>query len=183
MSSVQLPNEINPIALAHETKKLEGLIAVQSLKRLTHVAGKQHGEVYVVVDFGKDANGLNYFSARINTQLSLVCQRCLDSMEQKVTTQFKLYTVTNQMQFKLIPNDVDALFIGDEPFLLHDIIEDELIVSLPMFAKHQNEKDCNLSDNSTLSADSTKRKPFANLAQLVTLSDNEEFENGGTTKP
>jgi uncharacterized protein len=177
----RLPELIDPIQLADRNASLEGELAVNSLDRLAEMLSKDAGSVTVKLFFGR-LGKLATIEGHIAAVLMLKCQRCLEPVEWSIDSEIKLGIVTSLAQ-------ADKLLDGYEPFLLIDedkiplknIVEDELLLSLPDIPKHIN--DCiesNLSQNKLdpvpKTAQATNKNPFSILADLKKL----ETYNGST---
>lgn len=86
---------------------------------------------------GSGATGVPWLHLQVNTELSLVCQRCLEPVPTPV--------VVNQW-FRFVPDEETAeqqdddatedLLVESTEFNLFALVEDELVLAMPLIASH-----------------------------------------------
>lgn len=135
--SEQLPLEINPFALADQGAKLKGELAIAGLKHLTETLDSTKGVVQVQFTFGREKHGPRYIKGLLSTTLRFVCQRCGEPASYDINVKLCLSPVISDSQAAKLPKEYEALVTQGEPVLLADIIEEELLLSMPMFPKHR----------------------------------------------
>lgn len=98
------------------------------------------------------------------------CQRCLEPVAISLDGKRNLALLTKESHVALLDEDMDYLLIEelskDNKLYLLDILEDELLVDLPMSAKHD---DCEMNFSQNVVEDNEleeKPNPFAILAGL-----------------
>ncbi|MGZ4980407.1 MAG: YceD family protein [Methylobacter sp.] len=171
----RLPEYIDPLHLADKRGELKGQIPVSSLDRLADVLFNDTGVVTVDLFFGREGR-LAKVEGQIEAVLELKCQNCLQAVQWPVKNTVKLGIVTSIDQADRLPEDYEPLLVDDEKILLKNIIEDELLLILPAFPKHQH--DC-LANNSyvnkagslTDEQQSPPENPFSILAKLKNTGD------------
>lgn len=173
MFSERLPVHIDPIRMADTRRLLQGSIALSEMARLAESLQDTDGEVRVSLEFGTDSEGIRFMRGHIQAEVSLECQRCLETMRYPIDSEFSLGIVPDAGEAEALPSHYEPLLVGNEPLFLRDIIEDELLLALPIVAMHPPE-DCSVSISSDRQADETrtnagatdKGNPFAVLAGL-----------------
>lgn len=170
--SIGLPAQIDPLRLAEQGTRLEGELPLMGMDRL--LAGqKTDGLASINLVFESEGRGKVEMHGRIEASIPVICQRCMEPMELKVVT------------------DVDARYAGpetavsdeerldttivDKPLQLRALVEDELLLGLPMVPMHQPEA-CPASQfigqqPQTVEPGETEEQrenPFAVLAKLKT---------------
>lgn len=139
MSSTILPRIIYPARLDKTNARLVGDFLVQDLSRLQDLVNNAAGKVSVALEFGTNKNGYTYIHGAIQATLSLVCQRCLEQMDYVMDVQVKLRPVMTDKAAELLPDDYDALLLGDEGEAeLATLIEEEILLTLPFAPRHAN---------------------------------------------
>jgi uncharacterized protein len=171
--SDRLPVQIDPIRLAQQGRTFLGSIPVSRLTRLAGLVTSDQGEIEVNLDFHKDARGRHCLSGGVHGTLQLECQRCMQAMMLPIDSRFDLVLVESDAEADC-QGEADEVFIVEStPMLLTDIIEDELMLSLPLVASHA-EPNCAITiqpevgtefDESEQTADD-KPNPFAALAEF-----------------
>jgi len=171
--SDRLPVQIDPIRLAQQGRTFAGQIPVSRLPRLSGLVVSDQGEVEVNLDFHKDARGRHCLRGNVRGTLQLECQRCMKAMQLPVDSRFELILVESDAEADCQGEGDEVFIVESTPILLTDIIEDELMLSLPLVASH-DEPDCGIAiqpetetelDEGEQVADE-KPNPFAALAEL-----------------
>jgi uncharacterized protein len=173
MFEERLPVHIDPLRMAETGRLLEGSYSLEEMGRLHDLLLESSGKVAVSLEFGVDAEGIRYISGRLQTGLTLQCQRCLQAVQKPIDTQFALGLVRSVDEAERLPSHYEPLLLESDALFLRDIIEDELLLALPLVAMH--EQDCiNVNQQADESAqnsnnergESKKENPFAALAAL-----------------
>lgn len=173
MLTSQLPSRVEPYKLAARRERLEGLVALNGLKRLADEAGAQTGDCRVILDFGIDAQGRHEIRGLLEAPLMLGCRRCLEPMAMPVESEFLLGMVTDGALASELPASHEPVLVKNEQLDLLTVVEDELILSLPQVIYH-DEADCLVSaqqlvskdDDSPADASAPADNPFAVLRAL-----------------
>jgi uncharacterized protein len=135
---------------------------------------ERSGEVIVSLEFGIDAEGIRYLKGRLQTVVVLECQRCLQSTQTPIDADFALGLVQSIEMAEKLPSHYEPLLVESDSLFLRDIIEDELLLALPLVAMHdesqcidvnQQAADANKRNNDDR-GESEKANPFAALAAL-----------------
>jgi uncharacterized protein len=175
---------IEPLALASSGRIIEGRLPVSLLPRLLPLLelndADTQRDVGYLLEFGVDEGGTARITGSVTGTLPVKCQRCMEAMELPVVTQTLLGIVRSREAAEQLPVRYEPLLLtmdeGDDGVSIASIIEDELILALPLVAMHK-QQDCPQGDAlmSTASEEEnaamTQRKnPFAVLSQLKTSS-------------
>lgn len=170
MKNKPLPIEIDPYQLAKSATTLSGSLKIRSMERLKALLLDEHQAVNAVLQFGKDEEGYYFVRVDLQAELILQCQRCLEPMNYNLQLKVNLCLLNDEKKIKNIPEHYEPLLVNSNSMKLADIVEDELLLNIPLVAKHDN-KECSPS-LSKLNAQANKMdfenkpKPFAVLAKL-----------------
>jgi uncharacterized protein len=178
----RLPEYIDPLQLADKRGSLKGQIPLNILDRLKDVLSNDEGCIDIDFFFGREGR-LAKIEGQIKAVLSLECQNCLQALEWRVDNAVKLGIVSSIDQANRLPDDYEPLLVEEENILLKTLIEDELLLILPAFPKHQhncfNPNSGNNKLNSLLADEQSPiETPFSILAKLKNPGD----LNGSTKK-
>ncbi|MGD9153545.1 MAG: YceD family protein [Gammaproteobacteria bacterium] len=168
MSETRLPRTIDLVKFTEQRGHLEGVLALADMPRLQEMLRlKQNlGKAKVTVDGGIDQQGLRYLKGRVIADVSLQCQRCLQTMISHLDIRFLLSPVHDGKEAAQLPQTYEALYLTQAETDLLTIIEDELLLALPLVPKH-NAKDCAAAMLGITNVGEEKRPhPFAKLAEL-----------------
>ena len=116
-------------------------------------------------------------SGEIEAELTLTCQRCLGHIEWSEKIEYSINFI-NESEAQEIRDNVDYISINDEGITLLDILEDEVLTSIPMSIMHKNIELCENIDKLSMFLGSSdkksvkKNKPFSDLSEILGKDDN-----------
>ncbi|MGA9855927.1 MAG: YceD family protein [Gammaproteobacteria bacterium] len=107
----------------------------------------------------------------VEANLLLTCQRCFGSMHFPVKAEFNLAWVRNENEALRLPDMYEPLLSASGRVKLAELIEDELLLALPMVALHALPQECSTgvhaaSRQTVADAKAARRAPFAALKAL-----------------
>lgn len=163
-----LPLKVDPFRFADNSLSLSGFLLIKEMPRLCSSLGKEEGQVNVDLLFGVDEEGIRYVKGHMTTCLTLKCQRCLESFNYEINNDFILGVVRTEKEADALPERYDPLLVPDVSLILNDMVEDELIVSLPIVPMHRIDA-CNAKQSLELCSNdtvTTKENPFKVIESL-----------------
>jgi uncharacterized protein len=171
----RLPEYIDPLHLADKRGTLKGQIPLRSLDRLAALLVNDAGTINVDLFFGREGR-LAKVEGHIETVLELECQNCLEAVEWPVDFAIKLGIVSSIDQANRLPEGYEPLLVTEDKILLKDLIEDEILLILPAFPKHQDACFVPMFDNNSVDSlandgQSSPENPFSILAKLKNTGD------------
>ncbi len=166
----RLPKFINPIRFAEKRQLLKGLVPLADMHRLQALcfAGNElDGSASIWLEGGIDEQGLKYLHGSVEADVPLICHRCLQKMIQHIASEFYLMPVFNEEEASALIGQYESLYLTAQEVKLQNIIEDELILALPLVAKHLG-KDCQVKiEKVKETPKTTKSRPFEDLAEKL----------------
>lgn len=167
-----MPDLADPWRLAELRKVFEGRLAPSVFARLAEaVEGVEEGVDYTL-RFGKTNDGRARVECHVSAHLIMRCQRCLEPLAVPVDSYFQLGLVGSEAEAEQLPEDLDPLLVSDQPVRLPDLLEDELLLCLPLVPMHR-EGECGGASLSAEDEPETKKdNPFAVLAALKVQQSN-----------
>lgn len=157
--------KIDAFEFARDGRMLDGTIPLAEFDRLLDVLEALEGEVQVRVEGQRDSDHKSWLHLLCTGSLVLKCQRCLDCMVVRVSIDNRLQLLVGDAELADWPDDeleydeFDAI-PASQPWLVKDLIQDELILQLPVSPMHSA---CALPNSGT---SGHKASPFAALAKL-----------------
>jgi len=123
-----------------------------------------------MLDFDIDELGVPFMRGMLKTVLQLICQRCLEPYSFPVEQQCELAWVKTEQEADRLPLRFEPYLVETNPLVLNDVIEDELLLSLPQIPMHE-EADCTASkwikqQPHDKYEDDAKANPFSVLTKL-----------------
>ena|SRR3990167_3527321 len=160
MSKHTLPREVSPLKYADQGRRLSGVIALSQLPRVMEVIEDAHeGDVEIELEFSCDEQRQKLLKGRLEASVSLLCQRCLAPVRLPVHSDFTLGMVLNDEQARNLPKCYEPLMVEPEHLDLYDVVEEELLLSLPMFAYHEQCQSDMRKGSDAENADPALKKP------------------------
>jgi uncharacterized protein len=154
---------------------LEGRLKLAQLKRVLPLVRSDAGDVDYTLNFDIDEGGIPCIKGEVRATLTLQCQRCMEDMDYPVKTKVRLGIVASREAAERLPDKYEPLLVSADEISVASIVEDELILALPIVAMHEL-KDCpqgeafvaqtasGAGEEDTSAA--RRESPFAVLAQL-----------------
>ena len=162
----RLPERIEPRVLAEAGRQFVGEIPLSAMQRVASQVMTAEGTAKVEVNFGIDAAGIRFLTGRVQCELQLTCQRCLGPMDFVVDTAFSLGLVVDEGHGQQLPSHYEPLILASEPMLMAEIVEDEVLLVLPVAAMHEAPHPCAAVTTREKQPEAKRENPFAVLAQL-----------------
>ncbi len=169
MRSVKLQLSVDPVRAAQKKSEWKAIIPKATLERLTESTLGLEDDVLVTLAFGKDIQGLNTVTGKASVTVQLACQRCGAPFSQHVDAEFIYSPVRENASVDNLPSAYEPIERDENGEInLYELIEDELMVSLPIIAMHKLE-DCGVSEQEISFGEIEVEKrtnPFAVLDSL-----------------
>lgn len=168
----RLPVEFDPQRLANSGELLSACLPVAHFKRLLAELQSAEGEVQVSVTFSRDNAYRVRATGQVQTAVQLCCQRCLGAFNCPLESEFEFVFVDSEERAEALPEELDALLVDERGRIRAvDMLEDELLLQLPIVPKHADEHDCAVNlvykaQPTDPKPRSTRENPFASLAGL-----------------
>ncbi|MEY1661847.1 YceD family protein [Isoalcanivorax beigongshangi] len=138
MFSGQLPHYIEPRKLADQGGSLSGETTVSELPRLNGITLSPGEPVRYDLRFARqDEESLRIVEGTITATLSMTCQRCLDAVAYPVQARVCLALVFSEDDIPALPERYDPWLITDERMSPVPLLEEELLLALPLVAMHE----------------------------------------------
>jgi len=167
----ELPTSIEPLKLAQMGSHLKGQVALAKMTRLHNSLCDFQGNVEIDWLFSIDKKHHPTILGNLQAQLILQCQRCLQPMQWLIDKSLALTFLTNEQDEEILPTGYEAITWTGASIQLMALIEDELILALPIIAKHDKcpSNEYKLSENIN---DNFQHNPFHILGTLKNTSEN-----------
>ncbi|MGK3115587.1 23S rRNA accumulation protein YceD [Candidatus Pantoea formicae] len=170
MQKVKLPLTIDVARAAQKRLDYQGVYAPELLARLAETVVSVDSDVECTMSFAIDNQRLAVLQGTADVQVTLSCQRCNQSFPHAVHVSYCFSPVSSDEQAEALPEAYEPVDINDFGEIdLLAVIEDELILALPVVPVHDSEH-CEVSDADMvfgkLPAEAEKPNPFAVLASL-----------------
>jgi len=162
--SVNQSTVINNIEFAQKALEIHDIISLLQFSRLQNLLAHSDGQLSFKLRGGKDSNKTAYLQLKVQGSVALTCQRCLQPFEYEIKVDAYYVLVRDESEMPAPEeegDDEDYLPIQVEMRVL-DLIEDEVLLALPIAPKHEEGACTNENSIETYK----KPNPFAKLALL-----------------
>lgn len=126
-------------ALAARRAGLSGEYRVADMHRLVAHVGTDNGTVAVTFSFAPRTAGWLALDLNFRSCLSVTCQRCLKPFELELSEQVEMGVLIDGDSVAALPDDVEPVVFDGDRLSLLQLIEDEMIVAVPLVPKHAPE--------------------------------------------
>ncbi len=163
-----LPRFVDPRKFAQQGVSFEGVVASSDLERFAENAVEAAPEVRVKLAFDVDENRHRVLNGQIHCQAQSLCQRCLEPVVYPVECAMNVAMVWDEEEAKQLPKGLDPWVLEEDGSVdIYPIIEEELLLALPMVAYHDHECiDKALYSCGTPVKSEPRENPFKVLEQL-----------------
>ena len=164
-----IPPHVDPRKLADRGATLEGELPLASLPRLCEQLADNAGTLRVKLSFSRDQQRVAVIRSELDTEVQMVCQRCLERASLPIHGEYAYAVVREGAADQALPKGYDALEVGEEPLDLLTLVEDELLLALPIVPVHDPEvcqQPAGLDESAPGEDEVSRSNPFSVLAQL-----------------
>lgn len=164
-----IPPHVDPRKLADRGISLTGELPLCQFSRVCELLTNTAGDVRVAFEFSRDELHVALVRLKLESEVRMICQRCLDEAVIPVSGEYLYAIVIPGTDALHLPQGYDALEVGEEPLDLLALIEDELLLALPIVPMHPPEEcqqPAGLLESESSKNAVTRSNPFSVLAQL-----------------
>jgi uncharacterized protein len=129
-------------SLADREGVLSGELQLGKLTRLVGMLHSDAGSVRASLKFGQRRSGWPEVELTYTAALELTCQRCLEPFSHELAGCVRVVLADAGSAPVEVPEGYEPFELADGRFSPAELIEDELIVSMPLVPKHERLADC-----------------------------------------
>ena len=127
-----LPETLDAWRSVSARRRFEGTIRLRDLPRLRDSLANDDGEIRYALEFGRDALGVAFLALKAEGSLPLTCQRTLEVYPHAVAIDERLGLIAKEEDEAALPPGYEPLLTETGEIAPADVIEDELILALPV---------------------------------------------------
>tara|TARA_Y100001970_G_C13965478_1_gene715388 strand:+ start:316 stop:804 length:489 start_codon:yes stop_codon:yes gene_type:complete len=162
------------------------------LERFSQILLTPDGDLQFSLDFSRQEDSRTRIHGEVSASLEFECQICLETFVDKVSCRIDAIVV-NRFEELLELEQHENGIVAEKSFIsLAEIVEDELILAMPMIPRHLS-GDCfnrkrdgyNMKQEEKTVAQKSRDgfyKPFEDLAKTLDRIEERENLNGGSEK-
>lgn len=125
------------------------------------------------LQFHLDDNHRRVIEGEIETEVSVMCQRCLEPAQIHLADSFSLGIVETESHIARLPDSLDPWMVTDQKLVIADFVEEQLILAMPIVCYHAEGckaasagGNAESSDGNAVNEKNRKVSPFAILQKL-----------------
>lgn len=163
-------NRLDAVRLAADGASLERRFSLAGFPRLADSLVASRGDATVQLSFLELADGIAGCDFAVEATLPLRCQRCLQAVELPVRSEGRLAFVASEADAARVPEGAEPVTVDPRAVELHALVEDELLLSLPLVPRHEDDTCGAAADAGAPPEDDDARattRPFAGLKDLL----------------
>ena len=156
---------IDSVSFARTSKSLQGKIALGALTRARDYFIATDGEIVFQLHGSLDQRKQPQLILTLSGDVMLTCQRCLQPLSHRLESTRGLKLVKDDAALPPLDEEQDDIdvIVADPRLNVLELIEDEIILSIPLGPKHDFE--CR-ADSAKIPVHENQRQPFAALAKF-----------------
>ena len=132
--SPAFPDLIDPWRMVQARRIFEGSLSLKDMPRLCEGLAECEGKIAYTIEFGTDSFGIAFLDLHVEGDLPMTCQREFKAFPYAIRLDQRLGLIHNEADEAGLSEEYEALLVSDNQLRLHDVIEDELILALPVVA-------------------------------------------------
>ena len=157
------PVDVERLADAGECR--ENDLSLASLPRLAPDLALTDGTVHARIGFARERKQ-PVADIEVRARLPLRCQRCLQPVWLDVDQQSRVWLVTDLAKVDRDEMGLEPILAPEGHIALRDLIEEELLLAVPLVPRHEDESDCT-TGSSEPEEEEVVQRPFAGLGELL----------------
>lgn len=164
---MSIPQKVRASVAIAQSQQFAGPVPVKRLPRLLSALADDAGQIDVELMVSKIA-GHATLKGQLSGTVQLRCCRCEQSYAVTLQLPMDLRLVSGEAEEKQALSECEPVVVTDDELQLHELIEDEALLGLPMLPR------CDSCENSVRNAPATpaqnpqgeRENPFAALKKL-----------------
>ncbi|MGH8541089.1 MAG: YceD family protein [Stenotrophobium sp.] len=166
---MSIPQKVRASTAVKHQQHYAGAVAVNTLPRLVEALAGGDGELQVDLLARKSA-GYPALTGTVGGTVMLNCRRCGQAYASPLDLKVDLRLVQSEEEEARLWKDCEPYWVQDDTLLLREVVEDEVLLALPMLPR------CDSCENIASAAPDTgraeqarreKQNPFADLKKLM----------------
>lgn len=171
MQKVRVPVTVDPVKSAGKQLTYDGVVPATALTRMRELLLENCADPTVQLQFAVDEQSINFVHGTAQADVCVACERCNEPMQLSVQAEFWYAPITRRQPAKELPAAYEPIELDEFGELnLHRLIEDELMLAMPVVVKH-DEAECSINSQAMQWGEiddtpAAEDNPFAVLEKL-----------------
>ena len=166
MQKAEVTWSINPFKLAENAAETHREIPITQLSRLKAYLSDDEGVLNASVVGWIDEDRRKLMRCTIDGEVTMACQTSFQPVSVSIASEVVFYPVLSEEAIASAPEEYEAFLYDEEELNLLTLIEDEIILSLPLSVNAPESPKQQTFGPKIIEKEGDKPNPFAVLAQL-----------------
>lgn len=163
-----LPDTVDALRMVAAGRSFQGSLPLSRLPRLVSMLADAQGEVAYELSFIRDEVGCAQLVVHAEALLPLICQRTLERFLLPSQVDVRLGLIEHERDEAALPPDCEPLLLQDGCVHPAAVIEDELLLALPLIPVKPGSEPVHAGDDAERAAQPpATHNPFAGLGDLL----------------
>jgi uncharacterized protein len=137
MSACPVPVYVDTRKVFTQRGKVAGFVSLERLGRFRECLASETGTVQVELQFDTSDTGLRIIWGHLQAHVTVLCQRCLEPLVIALQDDIKLALLKDEAEVASLDEAYDPWICADTKLLLADLIEEQLMLCLPIVSVHE----------------------------------------------
>lgn len=138
MSDQPVPVYVDTRRVFQQGAEISGFLDLARLPRFRQMLASDKADINVQLDFSLGDNGYREIHGRVHAAVEVACQRCLEPVAIEVDDELALALVRDDAEAAALRADLDPWFGPDIKLQLADLVEEQLMLSMPIVSYHDD---------------------------------------------
>jgi len=163
-----LPKTLTLAHLANTRAILEGELKGHCFPRLAQIGVKVSRVMVEKLEFARGKKQRITITGQFSADVTLICQRCLGNLSQRLSVAVNLAHINDADEADELESPFEPLLCASEQLESEDLLEDELLLNVPLVAKHESDScETNIKVDYEINAQERESiNPFSKLKEL-----------------
>ncbi|NVJ50477.1 MAG: DUF177 domain-containing protein [Gammaproteobacteria bacterium] len=166
MQNADVSWSINPFKLAENSAKTQRELKVTQLARFREYLSDDSGVIHAELSGYIDEDRRKLMRCCLRGQVYMACQTTFKEVAVEIASEVVFYPVLSEEAMASAPEEYEAVLYDSEELDLISLIEDELILTLPIAVNAPESPEQQSFGPKIVEQSAAKPNPFAVLAQL-----------------
>ena len=179
MLTEPLPTSLDVRKAAARGAVLKGVLQPADMARAREILASDNGRIEVQLAFSRDEENRTVIALSLTVDVEVTCQRCLEALPIQVHASNQLAVVGSDDRARDLPAQLDPLVVEGDNCGLWTLVEDELMLALPIVSYHDTDDCKRILDEYTApppdAAGQRENNPFKVLEQLKSSGNNPDI--------
>lgn len=137
MTDTLIPDYVDAKKIFTQQAVITGSLPVAKFERFSDLLANTSGFIEITLKFFLNEDFRRVISGELKADVQVLCQRCLEGTTITLEDRFQLALVESESQADKLSKDLEPWLCTDTKLVLADIVEEQLILAMPIVSYHK----------------------------------------------